>query len=883
LIGKTLAHYEITGLLGKGGMGEVYRARDTRLDRDVALKVLPAAVAADPGRIERFEREARTVAGLSHPHIVHMYSVEQAEGLRFLTMELVEGEELAEVIERGAMSSTRALGVGIAVADALCEAHAKGIVHRDLKPANVMITAEGRVKVLDFGLAKLTEIEPEDDDATRALELTRQGSALGTVPYMSPEQLRGQVVDSRSDLFSLGILLYELAAGRRPFEGTNAADITSSILKDDPPSLPDLDTSIPPDLGAIVDACLAKDPAARPESAAVVRDQLLALRRDLDSDVDVTRPRSQESAAGRKAGRSRIALLGLAGFAVLALLGWWFLDDHDGAQRGERPIVAVLPFKNLGSAAEDYFAAGVTEEITSRLALIDGLGVISSTSARAYASVDMAIPAVGRELGAGYVLEGSIRWDKSTTPGRVRISPRLIRVSDDTNLWLENYEREVDQIFELQTAIAANIAEALDVTLLQPVREAIEQKPTQNLEAYEAYLRGQKQLVAPGFGREAFERGLQAFERAVALDPDFALAWARLASLRARTYHYGFDRSETRLTEAKSAAERALQLDPRLAEGHLALGYYYYWGTREYGLALDALERARQIQPNNGEVRLATAYVMRRQGAMDGAIELLERDERLSPRDPNVTVALGETYGVLRRYAKAEAALRRSISIAPEDPYPYTELALLHLRWKGDTQAARAALDAMPTDAGVESRRVAYLVALFDRSWDEALEVLASAPTTVFEAGSFYLPIALLQGMVHRLAGNEQAAEVAFRSARDRLEEELEHDAEDYRVHAALGLAEAGLGRGREAVAHAERAVASYPLAKDALGAPVQIVNLARVHAMLGDGEAAAAHLREALSIPSTLSVAWLENDPGWNNVRSSEAFEALLRDYRSP
>jgi serine/threonine-protein kinase len=350
--------------------------------------------------------------------------------------------------------------------------------------------------------------------------------------------------------------------------------------------------------------------------------------------------------------------------------------------------------------------------------------------------------------------------------------------------------------------------------------------------------------------------------------------------MHARMYHYGFDRSAARLRSAKTAADRALEIEPGLAEGHLALGHYYYWGTREYDLALTELERAREIEPNNSEVWLVTAYVKRRQGALEEAIQLLEQDRELSPLDPNVAVALGETFGALRRYAEAEGAFRTGIELAPDDPYPYTELALLELRWNGDPVAARAHLDAMPTVDNSETRRVRYLVALFDRRWEEALEIVASAPVSVFEAGSFYQPAPLLEGLVHHLAGDPQAAQTAFGSARELLQPELERNPNDHRIHAALGLAEAGLGRAPEAVSYAERAVELYPLEADALGAPVQIVNLALVHALLGDGEAAARHLREVLAIPSTMSVAWLEKDPRWDAVRSSDAFTNLLAEF---
>ena len=799
-------------------------------------------------------------------------------------MELVEGQGLDQILTPDGLPLSKVLKFGIAIADALAAAHEKGIVHRDLKPANVMVTRDSHVKVLDFGLAKLAQDKSVSNvEVTEAFGLTQAGVVMGTVPYMSPEQLRGQDVDTRSDIFTLGIVLYELATGRRPFLGDNNADLTSSILKDEPTPLRKLNATVPPPLAGIIHACLAKSPEDRPATAAMVRDELVSLSRELDSGISDTRAWTGPVEIRSGPRRRHLAVAGLLLLITVAFIWWWSLRTPPGQPGHERPIVAVLPFENLGSPDEEYFAAGITDEITSRLALIDGLGVISKTSARVYARTEKSIPQVGSELGADYVLEGAIRWDKSHVPERVRISPRLIRVADDTNLWLENYDREVDQIFELQSAIASHIAEALDITLIAPVREALGQRPTENMEAYRAYLRGRKQLDAPGFSRESFELGVQMFERATTLDPRFALAHARLSSMHSRMYHYGFDRTPSRLRSAQIAAERALALDASLAEVHLALGHYYYSGTREYDLALAELERAMEIEPNNSEVWLTIAYVKRRQGAMEEAIDLLERDRELSPLDPNVSVALGETYGTLRRYAKAEEAFRRAVSLAPDDPYPYTELALLELRWHGDPQSARVHLAAMPSVENNESRRVRYLVELFDRNWDGALEALSGNTGVVFEAGSFYQPVALLGGLAYHLSGNDPAAQTSLIAAREMLERELERNPDDHRVHASLGLAEAALGRGSQAVRYAQRAVDLYPLSRDALGAPVQIVNLALVYALLGDGDAAARYLRETLSIPSTMSVAWLEEDPLWDAVRGSDAFVELLLEFGGP
>jgi TolB-like protein/Flp pilus assembly protein TadD len=552
------------------------------------------------------------------------------------------------------------------------------------------------------------------------------------------------------------------------------------------------------------------------------------------------------------------------------------------ASSPHRPVVAVLPFENLGGEEDAYFAAGITDEITSRLALIDGLGVISRTSARLYAGTRKSIREVGGELGSDFVLEGSIRWDKSREPGRVRISPRLIRVEDDTNVWLHNYEREVTEIFDVQATIASRIAEALDITLMAPAREALEDRPTENIDAYQAYLQGLKQLHAPGFSGESFALGVRMFERATGLDPGFALAHARLSSMHSRTYHYGFDRSSRRLELARAAADRALLLDDDLATAHIALAHYFYWGTREYDRATIALERAQALEPNNGEIGLTMAYVKRRQGKFEDAIELLERDRALSPRDPNVFIALGESHGVVRDFDAAESNFRHAISLAPDDPYPYTELALLLLRWRGDVEGAREALRSMPQVGNAESTRVRFLVELLDRQYDDALAVLDDAPADVIEAGAFFIPVDQYVAEAELLSGRDAEATAAFGRARELLAGRLAENEDDQRIHAALGVVYAGLGREQDARHHAMRAVELAPPESDALSAPIQVIQLARTLALLGDIDGALEQIDLVLTIPSSMSTAWLEADPRWDSLRQDPGYAELLTKHRN-
>ncbi|HKW13122.1 MAG TPA: serine/threonine-protein kinase, partial [Candidatus Krumholzibacteria bacterium] len=405
MIGRTLGHYHITGLLGKGGMGEVYRAHDTKLERDVALKVLPPDVATDPARLERFRREAKIVAGLNHPNIVMLFSVEEDAGVHFLTMELVEGQGLDEIMRPEGLPPAQVIDIGILVADALAAAHEKGIVHRDLKPANVRLTTDGRVKVLDFGLAKLTQTAPSPEDAaTQIAPHTSEGVVMGTVPYMSPEQLRGLVVDPRSDIFSLGVLLYEMAAGQRPFTGATYTDVITSILRDSPVPLSQVKPGVPDALGRTVAQCLQKDPDDRYESARDLRDALSVVRASVESG----------SIAYVRSSR-RWSVIALVGVVAAAAAFWASLHHHPGAPHSQQATtqeatrtIAVLPFVNMsGDPKQEYFSDGISEELLNLLAQVPELRVAARTSSFSFKGQNVEIPEIGKKLGVEYVLEGS--------------------------------------------------------------------------------------------------------------------------------------------------------------------------------------------------------------------------------------------------------------------------------------------------------------------------------------------------------------------------------------------------------------------------------------------------------------------------------------------
>ncbi len=921
MIGQTLGHYRILGKLGSGGMGEVYEAEDTRLGRRIALKVLPAAVSSNASRRERFEREAKAVAALNHPGIVTIHSVEQAGGTHFFTMELVDGAPLGDRLERGGLRLHQVLKIALPLVEAVAAAHRQGITHRDLKPDNILVTGDGRVKVLDFGLAKVHE--PSDAPSGTRLptgSLTQEGQIVGTVAYMSPEQAEGKPVDARSDVFSLGIILYEMCTGLRPFRGDTPISILSSILKDTPPPIIDLNRDLPRELSRIVNRCLSKDPARRFQSAQGLLSELTTLKEESDSGELQAASRDgatawsaagQGAAPGDGAGRARrFAYAGGAAVVVaLAVIGYLAFGParersgapspgtgapavgsppavgepragalSDRAVQDARRRIVVLPFENLGAAEDAYFAAGVTEEITSRLAAVGDLGVISRSSALQYAKAGKNLRQIGQELGVDYVLEGTVRWDRRAGgASRVRVTPQLIRVADDTHLWSDRYDRVMEDLFDVQSEIATNVVEQLGVAVLRPEeRQALVARPTENLEAYQAYLRGLDHEINRD-DREEANLALRMFERAVELDPDFALAWAHLSKTRSGMRHYRYDLSEERLAKAREAADRALRLQPDLPEAHLALGYYYYWGRKDYERALEVLTKAAGMRQNDPDVLEAVAYIRRRQGKMDEALDLLESAHRLNPRSVTLTSELAQTYAMMRRYEDAERVIDSALGMAPDNPYLYMGKSSLLLSWTGDLAAARAVLRQIPQQGDPAPAMMGAWFDVMEGEYERALATLERAPIEVIDTQDQYMPIGLLEGLIHYLAGRPERSRAKCQEALALLEEAKGERPQDPRVRAALGNALACLGRRDEAVREATLATDLYPVSKDAIGGPDFLRNLATVRLMVGETDPALDLLERLMEMPGGPHAGQLENDPLWRRLAAHPRFKELI------
>ena len=670
--GQMLSHYRILAKLGEGGMGEVYRARDENLDRDVAIKILPSGTLTDDQTRKRFRKEAKTLSQLNHPHIATVHDFATEDGVDFLVMEYVEGMTLAAKLLGGVLPVDDVLCMGSEIADALEDAHERGIVHRDLKPGNIGLTLKGHVKVLDFGLAKV--LGPLPDTATTE-SLTGGLAIAGTLPYMAPEQLRGGTVDHRSDLYALGAVLYEMATGRRAFAHGAAPVLIENILHGVPEAPSRLRPEIPPGLERVILKCLEKVPELRYQTA---RELLVDLRRMSTPSLSAERTRGPRKRLARPllaTGGLGVLLVGLAAILLsLNVHGWrdrllgGFREESGAprvpsAQKTGVASIAVLPFVDMSAEKDqEYFSDGMAEELINGLAQIPGLRVTGRTSAFSFKGKNEDLRVIGQKLNVGAILEGSVR----KAGNRVRITAQLVNAADGFHLWSEAYDRTLDDIFAVQEDIARSVTGALRVALaVEPGTGLRSRGGSDNVKAYNAYLQAEYFFKRANWSKGDLEKALGYYEQALALDPGYALAWAGLGLIKSVMAGFGTLPVEEGSRQAREALERALALDANLAEAHGGLATIKMMHDWDWAGMEAEYQRAIDLAPGNANLLGGAATAFGVVGRFEESVALFRRALEVDPLSAGNWVLLGCTLLNAGRLEEAEAALKKGVELNP--------------------------------------------------------------------------------------------------------------------------------------------------------------------------------------------------------------------------
>lgn len=850
--GVRLGQYEILAPIGSGGMGQVYRAHDSRLDRDVAIKVLPVQQSANADALARFEREAKAVAALSHPNILAIHDFETESVVSYAVMELLDGKTLRALLNEGPVAEAQAIDYAVQLAKGLAAAHDHGIVHRDLKPDNIFVSKEGHLKILDFGLAKR---EGGDQPLSSTLSSvadaeTQPGTVMGTVGYMSPEQVNGEDADQRTDIFAFGVVFYEMLSGKRAFKKDTPANTMAAILLEQPPPLKRNGRGSPV-LESVVRRCLEKDRERRFQTAG-----------------DVLSALSQASARSVGFTRGLVAAAAIALGLAAGIL--WTRPKPLKLVVGPKRI-AVLPFENLGAPEDDYFADGMADEVRSKLATVPGIEVIARNSSTPYKKTTKKPKEIADELGVGYLLTATVRWQTIGGLSRVHVMPELVEIGPSAapaSRWEQPFDEALTDVFLVQSSIATKAVQALGVALGTQETKRLFDKPTQNLAAYDAYLRGEEAWKV--WSMDAPLRALGFYEQAVALDPSFALAWAQVS--QASSARHNVQPGPAVDERARLAAEKALALSPRSPEGWAALAAYQCSLRNDPKAALDSLTKGLDYAPRDPNLLTGKGQMEAELGQWEAAERDVREAARLDPR--SIELSLAQILESERKFPEARELLDRVLGREPGNLAAVQNMVEISLG-EGDLRGARAVLKSVPKEVD-PTTLVAYMASWADLGWvldDDQRELLLRLTPSAFDdnRGTWAVTLAQAAHFKGDLALRRQFAEEGSQL----LKESVRGLPKDSGRHAEFGLALAYVGRGPEAVHEVETAMALHPN-------PLWWYSLARVHVLVGENDAAVDALEALLGATCEFTPARLRVDPTFVSLRSDPRFQGLVAAGRS-
>ena len=862
--------YELLEQIGRGGQGVVFRARQKSLNRIVALKVIGLGHWATEAHLKRFRLEAEAAARLEHPGIVPIHEVGERDGSCYFSMKFVEGGQLDEVVRRAPMSIRQAAELIGKVARIVHYAHEHGILHRDIKPGNILLDAKGEPHLTDFGLARLVESE---STVTRTMEV------LGTPSYMAPEQAVGNnaAISSVTDVYGLGAVLYQLLTGQPPFAGGTTYETIKLLLDTEPRQLRLLNPNIDRDLSTICLKCLEKDPKRRYSSA-------LALAEDLERWLrhePIQARRTGIFARGKKwVRRNPASALLAASLIALAAAAGWIVWKSEFTTHPLITGIAVLPFENLSEQKENAaFADGIQDDILTKLAKIAGLKVISRTSVMDYRG-KRNVRQIGNELRVSHVLEGSVR----RTGTHLHLNAQLIDTRADTHAWVEQYDRDLNDLFAIQSEIAQKVAAQLHVKITPAEKLAIERRPTEDLVAFDLYSRA-NDIISGKNSRvvKDFPQAIDLLNRAVARDPSFLDAYCQLAFAHDQIYFDEIDRTPARLAMAKDAIDSAFRLKPDSGEAHLAQAVHLYRGYLDYDGALAELEIARQTLPNHARIFQLMGAIERRQGHWEASRRNLERAAELDPRDTDTLEVLSSDYARFRRYAEAKTLLARAVAVAEPDNISM-KLALpeWELDVNADTRPLRQAIDSLRTTnpaVGTSHIATSWLTcALAERDGVAAKRGLSALNENgIFLCDKVQFNRRFVEGLIARMTNDEHKAQLAFAAARAEQEKIVEAQPDFGPSWCVLGLIDAGLGRKEEALREGRRALELLPAEKEALVGRYLVRYFAVIAAWVGEKDLACEQLAVVVRPPSNVSYGELKLMPWWDPLRGDPRFEKIV------